>query len=236
MNRFMICDVDIGFLDKLASVLHDQFDPCSVEYVCGPSALEVALREDAGCTGVLITEIELRDQNAIDIISAHQKSYSALQVIYMTSKIEYCMDVYQTQHCGFLVKPIQQQYLFAGIQRALSLLERKKTHGIAIQKGGSIHIVDEASLLYIESHARVIRIITDAEVLEMYSTIEQFSCRLDKRFIQCHKSYAVNIERVKQFRGDSFLMENNAVVPISQSKRKEVRRRFLEYVGIEFSL
>ena len=44
MTRFMICDTDTEFLDKLAAALHNNFDPCSIEYMYGPSALEVSLR------------------------------------------------------------------------------------------------------------------------------------------------------------------------------------------------
>lgn len=231
MIRFMICDTDTFFLDKLASVLHQEFDPCSVEYMYGASALEVSLRADSGGADVLLTEIELRSQNAISIIGSYLKSSSPLQVIYMTSKMDYCTEVYDTRHCGFLLKPVQLKRLIRDVRRALRLLERRKAHGIMIQKGGNLHIVDAQSLLYIESRARVIKVVTDEDVLEAYSKLDSFSRQLDKRFVQCHKSYVVNMERVKRFCGDSFLMENGMTVPISQSKRKEVRQQFLDYMG-----
>ena len=67
MIRFMICDTDPEFLNKLAATLHNNFDPCTVEYMYGPSALEVSLRSDSGGADVLLTEIELRDQSSISI-------------------------------------------------------------------------------------------------------------------------------------------------------------------------
>ena len=69
----MICDTDTDFLGKLAIALHHNFDPCSVEYMYGPSALEVSLRSDSGGADVLLTEIELRGYNAISIIAQLQK-------------------------------------------------------------------------------------------------------------------------------------------------------------------
>lgn len=73
MIRFMICDTDTDFLGKLAIALHHNFDPCSVEYMYGPSALEVSLRSDSGGADVLLTEIELRGYNAISIIAQYLK-------------------------------------------------------------------------------------------------------------------------------------------------------------------
>ena len=231
MIRFMICDTDVDFLGKLAAALHHNFDPCSVEYMYGPSALEVSLRSDSGGADVLLTEIELRESSAISIIAQYLKESSPLQIIYMTPKIEYCTEVYETRHCGFLLKPIRLERLVRDVQRALRLLEAKKAKGIVVQRGSSLHILSPQSLLYVESHGRVLKIVTDSEIIETYDKMDHFSFQLDKRFLQCHKSYLVNMERVKRYCGDSFLMGNGITIPISQSRRKIVRQQFLDYMG-----
>ena len=231
MTRFMICDTDVEFLQKLAGVLHQLYDPCTVEYMYGPSALEASLAADAGGADILITEIELRSKSAIDIIERNLKPSSPLQIIYMTPKMDYCTEVYRTRHCGFLMKPVQKQMLKRDIARATKLLEMRKEHGIVIQKNSSIYVVDMLSLLYVESQGRTIRVYTDSEVLETYDKIANLNYRLDRRFLQCHKSYLINMERVQKYCGDKFIMSNGAEIPISQSKRKEVRAKFLEYMG-----
>lgn len=231
MIRFMICDTDTAFLDKLAAALHNNFDPCSVEYMYGPSALEVSLKSDSGGADVLLTEIELRGSNSISIIGKYLKESSPLQIIYMTPKIEYCTEVYDTRHCGFLLKPVKLDRLIRDVRRALRILELRKASGIVVQQGSGLHILAPQSLLYAESHGRVLRIVTDSEILETYDKITHFSFQLDKRFLQCHKSYLVNMERVKRYCGDSFQMCDGSSVPISQSKRKEVRELFLKYMG-----
>lgn len=227
----MICDTDIEFLDKLAIVLHRYFDPCSVEYMYGPSALEVSLRSDSGGADVLLTEVELRGHNSISIIGQHLKDSSPLQIIYMTSKIEYCMDVYETRHCGFILKPVKLEILLRDVRRAIRLLEARKASGIVVQSGGGFHILSPQSVIFAESRGRILKIVTDTEVLETYDKIGHFSFQLDKRFLQCHKSYLINMERVKRYCGDSFLMCDGTTIPISQSRRKEVRQQFLNYMG-----
>lgn len=180
---------------------------------------------------MLLTEIELRGYNAISIIAQYLKESSPLQIIYMTPKIEYCTEVYETRHCGFLLKPIRLERLVRDVQRALRLLEEKKAKGIVVQRGSSLHILSPQSLLYAESHGRVLKIVTDSEIIETYDKMDHFSFQLDKRFLQCHKSYLVNMERVKRYCGDSFLMVNETTIPISQSRRKTVRQQFLDYMG-----
>ena len=231
MIRFMICDTDVDFLGKLAAVLHSNFDPCSVEYMYGPSALEVSLRSDSGGADVLLTEIELREYSAISIIAQYLKDSSPLQIIYMTPKIEYCTEVYETRHCGFLLKPIRLEFLIRDVQRAIRLLEEKKAKGIVVQRGSGFHILSPQSLLYVESQGRRVKIVAKNEIFETYDKMAHFSLQLDKRFLQCHKSYLINMERVKRYCGDSFLMDNGTTIPISQSRRKDVRKQFLSYMG-----
>ena len=231
MIRFMICDTDTAFLDRLAAALHKGFDPCSVEYMYGPSALEVSLRSNIEEADVLLTEIELRGKSAIDIIGRYLKASSPLQVIYMSTKIEYCTEVYATRHCGFIIKPVQNKILMRDVRRALEQLEHRKAFNIVIRRNSVCHIIDIPTLLYIESHGHIIYIITDGEIIETYGKIADLLPNLDKRFLQCHKSYLINMERVRKYQGNSFLMTNGAVIPISQSKRKEVRLKFLTYVS-----
>ncbi len=231
MIHFGLCDTDTAFLDKMAATLHCLFDPCRIEYMYGPSALEVFLQAGGGNVDVLITEIELRGQNAIEIISTNLQESCPLQIIYMTSKMEYCTEVYETRHCGLMIKPIQTDLLEKQVKRGLNALERKKRTGIVLHKNGNLHIISIPSLIYAEGHGRMIRVITDSESLESYEKLSDFSYHLDGRFIQCHKSYLVNMDRIKKFQGDSFVMDNGDTVPISQSRRKGARERFLNYIG-----
>lgn len=231
MTRFLVCDTDLDFAGRVAAAVHRMYDPCSVQYMYGPDALEAALCTNSGSGDILLTEVELRGRTSIDIISRHLKASSPLQVIYITKQIEYCSQVYETRHSGFLLKPVSVDLFQKAVDRALEGLKRAKAAGVSIQRGGAIHVVSAVSLLYVESRGRIVRLYTDEEQLESYDKLDHLTSQLDGRFLQCHKSYLVNLDRVRQFRGDSFIMENGAVIPISQSRRKEVRQRFLAYLG-----
>lgn len=233
MIRFAVCDTDVDLAGRMATTLHRFYDPCKVEYMYGPDALEVALCAAPGSSDVLLTEVELRGRSSIDIIKRCMKESSPLQVVYLTSKMEYCTEVYETRHIGFLLKPVAVELLRRTVDRAIASLERQKSQGIVIHRGSSIYVVEASSLLYVESEGRMARFFTDQEVLETYEKMSNLLLRMDGRFLQCHKSYLVNMDRVRQFMGDHFLMENGAVVPISQSHRKAARQEFLRYLGRE---
>lgn len=231
MVHFGLCDTDTELLSRLAAFLHDHFGPCQIEYMYGPDALEVFLYSGADNVDVLLTEIELRGKNAIQLIRAGLKDSSPVRVLYLTSKPEYCTDVYETRHDGFLLKPLRADRVERDVRRALQNLERDKQCGIILQKSNGVHILHAPSLIYVEGHGRLIRVVTDQEMLEAYEKIGNLLYQMDGRFLQCHKSYVVNMDRVSKYTGNSFFMDNGAVIPISQSRRKEARARFLDYIG-----
>lgn len=231
MRRFIVCAENPAFVESIARILHELYDTCTVEYMYGPEALEASLRSDSGGADVLLTDVELRTKNSIDIIRKYLKPSSPLRIIYITEKIEYCTKVYDTPHSGFLLKPVERKELKKTTDRALRELEQHKKVGIEVKCGSNTYVISAPSLLYIESYGRTLLLTTDEEQLESYEKLTDFSGKLDRRFLICHKSFLINMDRVKQFLGDRFLMENDVWIPVSQSKRRVVREQFHQYLS-----
>jgi DNA-binding LytR/AlgR family response regulator len=231
MKRFVVCDDDIAFVEQLASMLHACYSACTVEHMYGPEALEASLREDSSGADVLLVDIELRGKSSIDLIKKYLKPSSPLQIIYVTGYMHYCTAVYDTKHCSFLVKPITLETLRHAVELALAALERDRETGVSVKTNGGVRIVYIPSLLYAESHGRCLSLVSDEERVEIYEKMDDFRDGLDRRFVSCHKSYLVNMDRVRQFCGNVFIMDNGQTIPISQTRRKEVREIFARYMG-----
>lgn len=231
MVRFGICDTDDALLTGLAGMLHRLYDPCKIQYIHGAAALEVFLSSGGGEVDILLTEIELNGKNAIELVRENLPQSSPMEVVYMTKRIEYCTQVYQTRHGGFLIKPLEWAELDHTVQRLLQEVTERKEYRIAIHKGSNVYVVKASALMYVEGRGRILHAVTECETLDFYGKLTEFMERLDQRFLQCHKSYAVNMERVARFQGESFLMETGIQIPISQSRRREVRECFLNYMG-----
>lgn len=232
MLRFMICDTDVDFLEQLSALLHRLYDPCSVEYMYGPDVLEVSLRSAAGTADVLLTEVTLRGKRSIDIIRQHHVESDPLRIIYMTSEIKHCFDVYDTRHSGFLLKPFTEKCLKLNVDRALMQLRKHQEHGLVVRQGKNVHIFHFSDLQRVESRGRMICFFSGQEEIRVYGKIDTMLAQVDKRFLRCHKSHLINMDYVREFTGNSFRLYNGDIVPVSQSKRKEVREKFFVYVGL----
>ncbi len=77
--------------------------------------------------------------------------------------------------------------------------------------------VDE--ILYLESHRNTLTIHTLGEKIKQNSTIKEALQRLPGKFIQCHKSYIVNLNRAFSIASDFITMDTGEKIPVSKKYR-----------------
>lgn len=99
---------------------------------------------------------------------------------------------------------------------------------ISVLGGNYIYLISPEEIRYVESDRRILHIHT-ANVVDTYATIAQFARLLPGHFLQCHKSYLVNLYFVKVFTGDRILLATGESIPVSQRKKRFVRNLILEF-------
>ena len=67
---------------------------------------------------------------------------------------------------------------------------------------------------------------------QTYATLGQMLDMLPECFVQCHKSYLVNMACIVELRPGSVLLRSGREVPVSQRQRTSVRDSFFHYVGL----
>ena len=167
------------------------------------------------------------------MVSRYFPAGSSTQVVYISGHVEYCTSVYQTEHTYFLLKPINQSDFDAALDKALSNLQDSRQLPVAIQHNGTVTMVDPAEVEFVESERRKVRLHSvRGECIETYATLGQMLDMLPECFVQCHKSYLVNMACIVELRPGSVLLRSGREVPVSQRQRTSVRDSFFHYVGL----
>lgn len=196
----------------------------AIEHVVDAESLTARLAEEPAID-VLVMDIELgsEDANGIDLVKRYFPAGCGTQVIYVTGFVEYCTSVYRTEHLYFLVKPFAQDDLDDALSRAFERLEADASKPLSVRLGSRVVLVEPSRISYIESDRRKVRIHAGAEEIEAYASLSDLSAELPASLIQCHKSFLVNMDHVKELKADSVVLSSNQVVPVSQKRRKFVR-------------
>lgn len=201
---------------------------------CAAGAEELRQLAARGQVNILLTDIDLGAEgpDGIALVEELFPPESGTQIIYFTGyPLRFCTRVYRTEHIYFLTKPLEQEPLFDALDRALERLAHREERRVLVQNGGRVIPLFTGEILYVESDRRLARFYTDGGTVECYRSLSALLPQLGPGFVQCHKSFLVNMSRVRQMEPGGFRLRSGVLIPISQSHKKAARAAYLHYLA-----
>ena len=185
--------------------------------------------EEEGLFDILFLDIELGCETGIDVGKAIRSELKneTMQIVYVSAKEEYAMQLFDIRPMNFLVKPINYQkvvYILDEYERLIGFQNRFFTYNIGKRK----YRMNENCIIYFQSQGKKIRMITQDGVEEFYGKLSDIMPQLNEQmFCVVHKSFVINMRYVSQHKSNSILMINGTEIPISQSMKKSVIARII---------
>lgn len=168
--------------------------------------------------------------NGIDAVKELFLEGCGTQVIYLSAYTEYCSRVYETEHTWFLTKPLVPGDLDSALTKAIENLRKYRAKPLVIQVGGTQMAIAPSRIRYIESSKRKVTIYTNKGEFEIYAKLSDLLSQLPDSFLQCHKSFIVNMAHIEEISAGFARLHNGDVVPVSRARRAQLREAFVAYV------
>lgn len=227
--RIAICDDEPDYRrllhEKIVqdSIRHD-YDVEITEYGSGRELLDAI---DGGFgADVFFLDIQMepgRDDGIQAGRELRRRGVNGL-IVYVTGFIDYVQTGYEVRAFRYLLKSQIADRLpkvMADIRQELS------SEAYCFQAGGETLCVDKGRILYLESNVRVLRLVTVEEEYRFYDSLDHAESVLGEGFLRCHRSYLVNIRRIRKYSGSEILLQGDIAIPISRSYGKAVKRRLM---------
>lgn len=197
----------------------------------GAAALEIA---GEGRYDLFFLDINLGDIAGTALVKAIRKMQPGAKIVFVTAYSEYAVDAFDLGVSDYVLKPYDKSRIRKVLERCdvPSEQERILSRRIAISSEGKTVFEDIDNLVYIETYKRGCLIhAVDHEYYEGKGLLE-YEKRLEGRmFFRCHKSYLINLEKVKELFpwGNNSLgikMEGyeHTVLPVGREKTKILRQ------------
>jgi len=176
---------------------------------------------------VLFLDIEMAELSGVEVgqwlRKKHQDQHT--KVVYISWEEGYAMALFQIRPIDFLIKPLKKEVLRPLMTDLVSLIETDNQWFYYTNKNVTNKVLIK-EILYFESENRVIRIVTSEEVVTFYGKLSEVLTKVNRHvFWHVHKSYIINYNQVQLFEYDRVLMNGGQIIPISQSKRKDIRAK-----------
>lgn len=236
MIRIAICDDEMEFCSNLEKLLIKILDEKCMEYDIDVynSGEELCKKIETGDISysydMIFLDIELPKMNGVEIgryIRKHIKN-QIIQIVYVSSKQEYAMELFDFRPLNFLIKPIKEDDISIVI-RQFEEINEIDNYLFRFKKGHDFYKVPINKILYFERKGRKIYVHMQDEEYDYYDSLELIYENLKQyNFLFVHKSYLVNYRFIKIMAYDHVVLFDGTQVPISQAKREQIRKEFMK--------
>jgi DNA-binding LytR/AlgR family response regulator len=159
------------------------------------------------------------------------------QIVYTTTEPQFALRAYAAQPLAYLVKPIAEAQLFETLALAVARADVDDERTFAVKTADGLRVIrltDIACCEY-QRHAAVFAL-RSGEKVTSRSFRESFAeyCAPafdDRRFVQCHAAFVVNMRHVERFAKDGFTLRGGGLVPIAEKRYPVVRDAYLDYLA-----
>ncbi len=202
---------------------------------------------------LVFLDVEMPGLNGFGVIKrVLEKKVRLPFFVFITAYDHYAVQAFEVNAIDYLLKPIARSRLDKALARVRRLVETaESTHEkldrlvqmvedrpvtqkskLLVKSGGRLFLVDSDAVVYASIEDGVISIVTrELEGQSNYRTVEELQSNLDpKTFWRVHRSYLVNINRIKEvvpwFKSSYQLkMEDRkqTEIPVSRAQTRKLR-------------
>lgn len=227
MNIF-ICDDDINVLNSITNILKNNLSSeCNIYTYSDYKKLVNDISNKK--VDILIMDIVFDGITGIDIVKKYSDYLKNTQLIYVTGYDDYIEDVFETDLIYLLKKPVNEEKLMKAINKAFDNINESLKF-ILVKCGKENRKICVNDINYVESEGRLIKFNLDREVITVYGKISDVDGELDTSFVRIHKSYLVNMKKIKNYALNKVVLENNKVLPISRTYAKKCKETIFDFL------
>lgn len=207
---------------------------CEIYTFQHPGALESAIaRETQYC--VCLLDILMYGGRPLGLTLARRLRAKGqqLDIVFTTSSDDYMLEGYDVFALGYLKKPVTAA-AFSRIVDHLLSRRGKSCSTLNILSDRVRQSIPLQNICYIDVYGKHCHVHTTKGVLSASMRLKDMMEQLPTdQFLQCHRSYVVNLAHVQSAASDHLQMDNGDRVPIRIRESLSIRQRCAEFLWTE---
>ncbi len=227
--RIAVCDDEELFRIEFKTILdkvlvNSEYD---IDTFSGGSSLYEAFLKNP--FDLVFLDIEMPGIDGITLAKRLRAVSENVQIVFLTSHIEYALEGYEVNALRYLVKPVDMNKL----SEVLKYIQDKKNNSrqIMIKQEGEDIVIDISDVIYIESLDKNVRIVTsESEYITRYNISDYEEELKNSGFFRSHRSYLISLSKVKKIVKNDVVMDGDISLPVSRSNVKALKEALYAYV------
>lgn len=176
---------------------------------------------------LIFLDVEMPGMTGVDFVKAYR---NIPQVIFVTSNTDYAFDAYQYDVTDYIEKPIDYTRFKHAVEKASRIKQnlfsdKTESNKVYLKSGSQLIHVDIDSIDFVEALGDYIKIFTSNGRHTLLSTMKSIQSKLEPYgFMRVHKSYIVNMNKVKKIVGSRVMLEDREI-PVGRVYKAELKKQ-----------
>lgn len=182
---------------------------------------------------ILLLDVQMKNINGLETARKIRKFDTNVNIIFTTAIIDFMQQGYEVKAFRYLLKPIKYDEFSKHILECIEEVKEKNINYLAFKDIdlNEITRIPTSSILYMETDSRVVLIHTDNKIYKVNSTLNKLEKDLNNSdFYRCHRSYLININKVKNIKQNSLVIKQNEIL-VSRYKMKNLKLKLTSKLG-----
>jgi len=232
--RVLLCDDDPIMVETLKNRVKDKLKeilPQESIYVSGFNnvfELKDFLDKQDVIVDAIFFDIMLNKngtENGIEEAKKIKEIHPEINIIFCTGNMEYVEDVYDVEPLYLLIKPISEERLEKALLKLVKNVNKEKY--LTIRLVGEIRRINLSTIFFAESQRKYVKIYTEEGCFSTLTKLDNVIEQLDNNFVRVHKSYIININKIKTYKYTSIILTNDVEVPVSRRYQPVLKMRMI---------
>lgn len=178
---------------------------------------------------IAFLDVEIGNIKGTDIAKVLKKINNYIVIFIITSYSKYLDDAMDLNVLRFIVKPIDAKRLYAGMKKAISLIDNSAVD-VFLKNDKTLVKIPINDIMFVEVEGK--RTIVQTVNIKYYSNnrLKFWKERLSPSFFfQVHSSFIVNMKYISQYCRDEIEINKTYKIPIAYRKQTEFKNYFFNY-------
>jgi DNA-binding LytR/AlgR family response regulator len=187
---------------------------------------------------LLILDIIMPDMDGIMLAKKLREDNCDSPLVFCTHSSSFALDAFGVSAVQYILKPIEQNALFATLDKVIAARRIEQEKFIALPGSSSRTIsIFYSNIIMIEYVNRCLRFhLVDGTYVDSRTIRVSFAKGLeeilaDSRFLFMHQSFVINMARVVELRGRTFIMEGGLEATVPKPRYPEIKRAYFDYLS-----
>lgn len=227
--NILICDDQIEYLEKVREVIRNwsREKRVKVKVASNLSAEEIIKAANFDKYHLAFLDIEMEEMSGIELAKKLKEINTDISIAFVTNYDSYVYEAFEIEVLQYIYKNNLTRQVPKVLDRVQKRWQEKQgMFYYSVRRTPCSIRFDE--IYYMEVQGRKMYLHTEDETIEFSGRIKDVIKELpDDSFIQCYRSYIVNLNKIKKIQYNTITLDNGNTVPFSEKLRKELKEKQL---------